>query len=67
MPNTGHTALRHDSWEEDHLKDGILIVLSSEEDLQKLENEMIQSNISVSKIPRLWTIKDGQSNMRTKS
>ena len=64
VPNAVHTALLQGNWLEDHVKVGTVIVLSSEEDLDKLKDERIRSSISVLKAPKLWKLQDAKINSR---
>ena len=54
VPNAVHTALLKGHWLEDHVKVGTVTVLSSEEELDKLKDERIRSNIFVLKAPKFW-------------
>lgn len=59
VPNAVHTALLQVDWLEGHMKTGTVIVLSNEEDLQKLK-----AQISVLKIPNFWKYVEGQNLMK---
>ena len=64
VPNAVHTALLKGNWLDNYVKVGTVIVLSSEEDLDKLKDEIIRSNISVLKTPRFWKWQDAKINSR---
>ena len=43
----------------------IVTVLSNEEDLQKMNEEIMQNKISILKCPRFWRLDEKQMNLRT--
>ena len=54
VPNAVHTALLQGDWLEHYVKVGTVIVLSSEEGLDRLKDERVRSSISVLKAPKFW-------------
>ena len=52
VPNAVHTALLQGDWLEGHVQSGTVIVLSSEEDFQRMNDEKMQKKILVLKCPR---------------
>ena len=47
------------------MQSGIVTVLSSEEDLQRMNEEKMQKNISVLKCPRFWRERVNGENLWT--
>ena len=64
VPNAVHAALPQGNWLEDYVKVGTVIVLSSEEELDKLKDERTRSSISVLKAPKFWKWQDEKINSR---
>ena len=54
VSNAVHTALLQGNWMSDHVKSGTVTVLSNEEDLQKMSDEMMQRKISILKCAKFW-------------
>ena len=64
VPNAVHTALLQGEWLEYHVKVGTMMVLSSEEELDRLKDERVKSSISVLKAPKFWKWQSEQTNSR---
>ena len=56
LPNSVSTALLHGDWIEGHVKAGTVTVLAGQEQLQKMQDEHVQRQISILKSPRFWQI-----------
>ena len=65
VPNAVHTALLQGDWLEGHVQSGTVTVLSSEEELQKMNDAEEQKKIVVLKCPRMWRESTDAANMRT--
>ena len=64
VPNAVHTALLQGNWLEHYVKVGTLIVLSSEEELDRLKDERVRSLKSVLKAPKFWKWQNDKINSR---
>ena len=64
-PNTVNTASLQSDWLEGHVQSTTVTVLSSEEDLQRMNEEKMQINISVVKCPRFWREQVNDEYLRT--
>ena len=64
VPNAVHTALLQGGWLDQYVKVGTVTVLSSEEELDKLKDERVQSSISVLKAPKFWKWQNDKINSR---
>ena len=67
VPNAVHTALLQGDWLADHVQSGTVTVLSNEEDLQKMNEERMQENISILKCPKFWNCSKDAVNLKTNS
>ena len=56
LPNSVSTALLHGDWIEGHVKAGTVTVLAGQEQLQKMQDEQVQRQISILKSPKFWQI-----------
>ena len=65
VPNAVHTALLKGDWLKGHVQSGTMTVLSSEEGLQRINEEKMQKNISVLKCPRVWRERVNGENLQT--
>ena len=65
VPNTIHTALLQGDWLEDHVQPSTVIVLSSDEELQKMNDVEEQTKIVVLKCPKMWRESTDAANLRT--
>ena len=67
VPNAVHTALLQGNWLAYHVQAGTVTVLSSEEELKKMNDERIQKKIAILKCPRFWREQTNAVNLRTNS
>ena len=65
VPNVVQTTLLQDDWLEGHMQTGIVIVLSSEQELQLMKEEGMQRKIFKLKCPRICRIKENEGKLRT--
>ena len=64
VPSAVHTALLQGDWLENSVKVGTVMMLSSEEELNRLKDERIRSGISVLKAPKFWKWRNETINSR---
>ena len=64
IPKAVHPALLEGNWLADHVKVGTVTVLSSEEELNRLKDERVRSNISMLKAPKFWKWQNDRINSR---
>ena len=66
IPNAVHTALLQGVWLEGHVQSGTVTVLSDAKELKFMQDQRMQRQISVLKMPKFWTDATGSSILRTK-
>ena len=66
IPNAVHTALLQGDWLEGHVQSGTVTVLSDAKELKFMQDQRMQRQISVLKMPKFWTDAAGSSILRTK-
>ena len=66
IPNAVHTALLQGDWLEGHVQSGTVTVLSDAKELKFMQDQRMQRQISILKMPKFWTDAAGSSILRTK-
>ena len=62
-----HTTLLQGDWLEGHMRAGTVTVLSGEEDLKGLREEVVEKKISILKCPKFWRENAESVNLRINS